>query len=138
GRSRPRRRAMAAASRRLCTPSLASRLVTCTLAVLSLMNSCSAIWRLERPSTSRRSTSSSLAVRLAGLARVAGRGPLGRPPAPPSPSLRAGAEALELDQRRAEVRLLVAVGEGSGGLVRAAERSPAAGRSGPVTGHLQG
>jgi hypothetical protein len=28
--------------------------VTCTLAVLPLMNSCSAIWRLERPSTSSR------------------------------------------------------------------------------------
>src|SRR5829696_3714572 len=40
GRSRPSWRARAAASRRLCTPSLARMLVTCTLAVLPLMNSC--------------------------------------------------------------------------------------------------
>jgi hypothetical protein len=42
---------MVAASKRLWTPSLASRLVTCTLAFLGLMNSRSAIWRSERPST---------------------------------------------------------------------------------------
>jgi len=42
---------LVAASRRLCTPSLESRLVTCTLAVLALMNSCSAIcgWSVPRP-----------------------------------------------------------------------------------------
>jgi hypothetical protein len=103
--------------------------VTWTLAVLGLMNSCSAIWRLERPSTSRRSTSSSLAVRLAGLARVERRGPRASP-GPKLPQLagdrggqRPGAEALELGQRRAELRLLVAVGEGSSGLERAAERA---------------
>jgi hypothetical protein len=91
---------MAAASRRLWAPSLASRLVTCTLAVLALMNSCSAIWRLERPSTSRPSTSSSLAVRLAGLARVAGRGPRATPRTPSSRSLRATAAARGRAPRR--------------------------------------
>ena len=45
----PRRCARAAASTRRATPSLARMFETCTLAVLRVMNSCSAIWRLEQP-----------------------------------------------------------------------------------------
>ena len=47
--SRPRRRAMAAASPRVAAPSLASSRDTWTLAVFSLMNSRSPICRLVRP-----------------------------------------------------------------------------------------
>jgi hypothetical protein len=49
-----------------------------------------------------------------------------------------GAEAFQLGQRRAELRLLVAVGEGGGGLIGAAEGPPAVGRGVQVAGHLQG
>src|SRR6266511_2174877 len=59
----PSRWAMVAASTRPCTPSLPRMLETCTVAVLGLMNSVSAIWRLVRPSAISASTSCSRAVR---------------------------------------------------------------------------
>jgi hypothetical protein len=60
--TRPRRCAVAAASPRLVTSSLARMLETCTLAVLAEMNSSPAISRLLRPSATSRSTSSSRGV----------------------------------------------------------------------------
>ena len=61
--SRPRRWAIAAASTRPATPSLARMLETCTAAVLGLMNSASAIWRLLRPAATNANTSTSRGVR---------------------------------------------------------------------------
>ncbi len=77
GQRQADRRARAAASARLRTPSLASRFDTCTLTVFSLMNSCRAISRLLRPSTSRASTSRSRAVSASG---PAGAAAAARPP----------------------------------------------------------
>src|SRR6266545_6801703 len=59
----PSRWAMVAASTRPRTPSLPRMLETCTVAVLGLMNSVSAIWRFVRPIATRASTSCSRAVR---------------------------------------------------------------------------
>jgi hypothetical protein len=74
----------------------------------------------------------------------AGTGPSRQAPDPQLPQFagdRSGqgssAQLLELGQRRAELRLLVAVDEGGGGLVGAAERPPAGGRGTPVARHLQ-
>ena len=53
GLSRPSRWAIAAASPRPVTPSLARILETWTLAVLGVMNSCWPIWRLVRPAATR-------------------------------------------------------------------------------------
>ena len=73
-----------------------------------------------------------------------GTGPSRQAPDPQLPQLAGdqgaqgpGAQPLELGQRRAELWLLVAAGQGVGGLVGAAERSPARGRGVPGTGHLQ-
>jgi len=55
--------AIAAASTRPATPSLARMLETCTLAVLGLMNNAWAIWRLLRPAATSASTSASRGVR---------------------------------------------------------------------------
>ena len=57
--TRPRRTATAAASARALTPSLAKRLATWVCTVRVPMKSASPISRSDRPSTSRRSTSSS-------------------------------------------------------------------------------
>ena len=57
--SRPRRWATAPASPRLLTSSLARIRETWTLAVFSLMNSSSPIWRFVRPAATRLSTSRS-------------------------------------------------------------------------------
>src|SRR5262249_58346554 len=77
GRSQSRRRrwAIAAASTRVWTSSLARMLETWTLAVLGLMNKAWAIWRLLRPDATRASTSHSRRVRpscAAGGAPAAG------------------------------------------------------------------
>src|ERR687898_2802773 len=54
---------MAAASTRVWTPSLARMLETWTLAVLGLMNSAWAIWRLLPPAPTRARTSASRGVK---------------------------------------------------------------------------
>ena len=68
---------MPAASVRPATPSLPRMFETCTPAVLSLMNSNSAIWRFVRPAATRARTSSSRAgqpERVGRLGRVGGAG----------------------------------------------------------------
>ena len=86
---RPARSAVAAACARPLTPSLRKMLLTCTLAVLGLMNSSAPIWAFVRPAASNRRTAppgwsarSSRPPagprRRAGLsARAAGSGPAG-------------------------------------------------------------
>jgi hypothetical protein len=59
----PSRWATAAASTRVWVPSLPRMLDTCTVAVLGLMKSASAIWRLVRPAATSASTSRSRGVR---------------------------------------------------------------------------
>ena len=68
GPTRPTVPAIAAAWARERAPSLARMRDTCTLAVFSLMNSASPIWRFVRPAATRASTSSSRAVSPKGTA----------------------------------------------------------------------
>ena len=89
----PRRAAALAASARLRTPSLARMAETWWSTVLVETNRRWAMSALRSPSVTSASTSVSLAVRLAGLARVEGRGPRARPRTPSSRSLRATAAA---------------------------------------------
>src|SRR4029079_8207933 len=82
-----------AASVRDDTSSLRRIAETWWSTVFSETNRRSAICALRRPSATRASTSSSRGVRPAGLARVARRGPRGRPRSPRTRSLRAMMEA---------------------------------------------
>ena len=98
---------------------------------------------LRSPSVTSASTSVSLAVHWPAGAGGGTRPPRqARTPSSPQPAgdrggKGPGAEPLQLGQGRAQLALLIAVGEGAGGLVRAAERPPALGRGLPVAGHLQ-
>ena len=65
--------AIAAAWARERAPSLARMRDTCTLAVFSLMNRRSPIWRFVRPAATRSSTSSSRAVSPKGTAVTSAR-----------------------------------------------------------------
>jgi O-acetylserine/cysteine efflux transporter len=85
----PSRAAAPAASARLRTPSLARMAETWWSTVLVETTRRWAMSALRKPSATRARTSVSLGVRLAGLARVEGRGPRDRPRAPRSRSWRA-------------------------------------------------
>ena len=91
--SMPSRAAALAASALVWTPSLARMAETWWSTVLGETNRRRAMSALRSPSLTSASTSVSLAVRLAGLALVEGRGPRARPRAPSSRSLRATAAA---------------------------------------------
>jgi AAA ATPase domain len=103
--SRPSRWAMAAASTRPVTPSLASRLETCTPTVLGLMNSSWAIWRLLRPAATNASISASRGVRpscsagvgaaAVGAVAAGGSGRGGRAEPAPAPRRRGGGRPAE-------------------------------------------
>jgi hypothetical protein len=89
-----------AASPRVWTPNLARMAETWCSTVSAEMNRRSAISALRSPSATRARTSSSLVVRLAGLALVAGLGPRASPRTPSSRSRRRavpGASQLSLD-----------------------------------------
>ena len=112
---------MAAASRRLWTPSLASRLVTCTLAVLLLMNSCSAIWRLERPSTAGPSPPVPWRCDVGRVGAGGGRGPRATPG--PSAPAACGRPRPEAGRRGARARS-VPYGAAAPGRCRPGRRRP--------------
>ena len=131
----PRRAASRAAWPRLPTPSLRRIADTWWCTVFSDRNSRAAISALDIPSASSASTSTSRRVSRAGLVSVSRRGPRGTPRAPRVAQppghdrrQRAGAEALELGQRPAQLVLVGRLDEGQRGVVGAVRARPTARR----------
>src|SRR6266508_3913242 len=132
GFTMPSRWAMVAASTRLRTPSLPRMLETCTVAVLGLMNSVSAIWALVCPIATSASTSCSRAVRPSRSNGDGGWGPGGGLPCaavPRSRRPRRARASISARSGAASSALAVACAARSGGSTRSRARPPSSSAS---------